>query len=60
MMMMWGALMVLISAIVVNNTVSLGVMRFLIGIVGATFVPCQYWNTLLFTKEVAGSTQAQR
>ena len=57
-MLLWGGVCVMIAAFIVNDTTSLGVMRFLIGVAGASFVPCQYWNTLLFTKEVAGSTQA--
>jgi NNP family nitrate/nitrite transporter-like MFS transporter len=58
MMMAFGGCMVFIAAIAVHDLTSLAIMRFFIGFVGATFVPCQYWNTLLFTKEVAGTAQA--
>jgi NNP family nitrate/nitrite transporter-like MFS transporter len=58
MMMLWGGVMILIAAVAVNDAVSLTIMRFLIGCVGATFVPTQYWNTQLFVKEVAGTAQA--
>ena len=41
MMMIWGGCMVLIAAVAVKDAASLTIMRFLIGIVGATFVPTQ-------------------
>ena len=41
MMMVWGGVMILISAVAVTDAASLTIMRFLIGIVGATFVPTQ-------------------
>ena len=41
MLMIWGGVMILIAAVAVRDAASLTIMRFLIGVVGATFVPCQ-------------------
>ena len=42
----------------VNSATSLIVLRLFIGVVGCTFVPCQYWTTRMFVKEVAGTANA--
>lgn len=42
----------------VNNATSLYVVRFFIGILGATFVPCQVWCTGWFDKNVVGTANA--
>lgn len=42
----------------VQNTLSLAILRFFIGLGGSTFVMCQYWTTRMFTKEVAGTANA--
>ena len=42
----------------VNSANGLIVLRLFIGIAGATFVPCQYWSSRMFTKEVVGTANA--
>jgi len=42
----------------INSTAGLYLVRFFNGIAGGTFVTCQYWTTVMFTKEVAGSANA--
>jgi len=42
----------------VNSANGLIAIRTFIGVVGCTFVPCQYWTTRMFTKEVAGTANA--
>jgi len=34
------------------------IVRFFIGIIGATFVPCQFWTTQMFSNNVVGSANA--
>jgi NNP family nitrate/nitrite transporter-like MFS transporter len=41
-----------------NNAVSLYVLRFFIGILGATFVPCQAWTSVFFDKNCVGAANA--
>merc|ERR1711939_936202 len=42
----------------ISNATGLYIIRFFIGILGATFVPCQAWTTLFFDKNVVGSANA--
>jgi NNP family nitrate/nitrite transporter-like MFS transporter len=42
----------------VNSANGLAIIRLFIGIAGATFVPCQYWTSRMFTKEVVGTANA--
>lgn len=42
----------------VNNATELAIIRFFIGLGGSTFVMCQYWTSMMFTKEVAGTANA--
>ena len=42
----------------VNSATGLAILRLFIGIAGATFVPCQYWASRMFTKEVVGTANA--
>ena len=49
----WGAVMIALST-TVSNATGLILIRLFIGVVGSTFVPCQYWSAMLFTKERAG------
>lgn len=42
----------------VNSAGGLAACRFFIGLGGSTFVMCQYWTTVMFTKEVAGTANA--
>ena len=41
-----------------NSFNSLLIIRLLIGIVGCTFVMCQYWTSRMFTKNVVGTANA--
>jgi len=42
----------------INSATSLIILRLFIGVVGCTFVPCQFWTTRMFVKEVAGTANA--
>lgn len=42
----------------VNSSNGLIVVRLFIGLVGGTFVMCQYWTSRMFTKEVVGTANA--
>merc|ERR1711964_925782 len=42
----------------VNNVPGLIALRFFVGILGGTFVPCQVWSTGFFDKNVVGSSNA--
>jgi len=42
----------------VNSATGLYISRFFIGILGATFVPCQVWCTGFFDKNVVGTANA--
>ncbi|QIX02372.1 hypothetical protein AMS68_007889 [Peltaster fructicola] len=42
----------------VTNAAGLIVLRFFVGILGATFVPCQVWTTAFYDKNVVGSANA--
>ncbi|GBC03702.1 hypothetical protein RclHR1_05270011 [Rhizophagus clarus] len=52
-----GSIPVGLSALVHSPT-GLIVVRFFIGILGATFVPCQFWTTQMFSKNIVGSANA--
>lgn len=39
----------------INSKQGLVIVRACIGIAGATFVPCQYWSSRMFTREVVGT-----
>lgn len=42
----------------VNNVSGLIALRFFVGILGGTFVPCQVWSTGFFDKNVVGTSNA--
>ncbi|KAF9171252.1 hypothetical protein BGX20_007908 [Mortierella sp. AD010] len=42
----------------VSDANGLIAIRFFIGIVGATFVPCQYWASKMFSPEIIGTANA--
>ncbi|KAF2459289.1 major facilitator superfamily domain-containing protein [Lineolata rhizophorae] len=42
----------------VTNATGLIILRFFVGILGATFVPCQVWSTGFFDKNVVGTANA--
>ena len=39
----------------VKNATGLLVLRFFVGVLGATFVPCQVWSTAFFDRNVVGT-----
>lgn len=42
----------------VTDATGLIILRFFIGILGASFVPCQVWSTGFYDKNVVGSANA--
>ncbi|TAQ90485.1 hypothetical protein B7494_g1179 [Chlorociboria aeruginascens] len=42
----------------IHNAAGLYVIRFFIGILGGSFIPCQVWSTGFFDKNVVGSSNA--
>ncbi|KAJ3117580.1 High-affinity nitrate transporter 2.1 [Nowakowskiella sp. JEL0407] len=42
----------------VSSSAGLIIVRAFIGILGASFVPCQYWTTALFSKKIVGTANA--
>jgi len=42
----------------IQNVAGLAIVRSLVGVVGATFVGCQFWCTLMFEKEISGTVNA--
>lgn len=42
----------------VNNVSGLIALRFFVGILGGTFVPCQVWSTGFFDKNIVGTSNA--
>ncbi|GAB5369777.1 hypothetical protein AAMO2058_001435100 [Amorphochlora amoebiformis] len=42
----------------VQNLGGLAVVRALVGVVGATFVGCQFWCSVMFSKDIAGTMNA--
>ncbi|KAJ3191499.1 High-affinity nitrate transporter 2.1 [Irineochytrium annulatum] len=58
-----GALLVLGSiplglSVLSTNATGIVVSRLFIGVIGAVFVPCQYWTTALFSRNVVGTANA--
>ena len=41
-----------------NNVAELYTLRFFIGILGGSFVPCQVWTTLFFDKNIVGTANS--
>lgn len=41
-----------------DDKLTLTAYRFFIGILGATFVPCQFWSTQMFAPKVVGAANA--
>ncbi|CAG8540198.1 3014_t:CDS:1 [Acaulospora colombiana] len=52
-----GAIPTALAGLVRNNT-DLVIVRFFIGILGASFVPCQFWTTQLFNSNAVGVANA--
>merc|ERR1719512_520128 len=43
---------------IINSPLTLTILRLFIGFVGATFVPCQYWTSRMFARNVVGTANA--
>jgi len=43
---------------VIQNALSLALVRLFIGVAGGTFVMCQYWTSRMFTRSVVGTANA--
>lgn len=61
----WTYIIILLSGSIptamaglVTNASGLIALRFFVGILGGTFVPCQVWSTGFFDKNVVGSSNA--
>ncbi|RUP47260.1 major facilitator superfamily domain-containing protein [Jimgerdemannia flammicorona] len=52
-----GAITIGLTGFVSNGT-GLIVIRFFIGILGAAFVPCQFWTTKMFSPNIVGTANA--
>ncbi|KAF9437673.1 High-affinity nitrate transporter 2.1 [Entomortierella beljakovae] len=52
-----GSIPVVLVGFVADGT-GLIISRFFIGIIGATFVPCQHWTSTMFASEVVGAANA--
>ncbi len=52
-----GAIPTALSGLV-KNVAGLIAIRFFVGSLGGTFVPCQVWSTAFFDKNVVGSSNA--
>lgn len=42
----------------INSATDLVIVRLFIGVIGSCFVMCQYWTTVTFTREIAGTANA--
>jgi MFS transporter, NNP family, nitrate/nitrite transporter len=47
-----------VFVLTINDAVSLSLVRFFIGILGGTFVPCQVWITAFFDTSIVGTANA--
>jgi len=57
-LLLWGALVVSLSAAVMNGP-SLIAARFLVSALGSTFVVNQFWNSIMFNRDVVGMAMPQ-
>jgi NNP family nitrate/nitrite transporter-like MFS transporter len=55
---LWFGAIPIICAAFVNSATSLLIVRFFIGLVGCVFVSGQYWTTITFARNVAGTANA--
>ncbi|KAF9972593.1 High-affinity nitrate transporter 2.1 [Actinomortierella ambigua] len=56
-LLLYGAIVIGISGLVTDAN-GLITLRFFIGIIGATFVPCQYWASKMFSYNIVGTANA--
>ncbi|KAL3671108.1 hypothetical protein V7S43_004290 [Phytophthora oleae] len=55
---LWFGAIPIVCAAFVNSAASLLIVRFFIGLVGCVFVSGQYWTTITFARNVAGTANA--
>ncbi|KAG7391767.1 High-affinity nitrate transporter 2.1 [Phytophthora boehmeriae] len=55
---LWFGAIPIVCAAFVNSAVGLLIVRFFIGLVGCVFVSGQYWTTITFARNVAGTANA--
>ncbi|KAG7382999.1 High-affinity nitrate transporter 2.1 [Phytophthora pseudosyringae] len=55
---LWFGAIPVVCAAFVNSATSLLIVRFFIGLVGCVFVSSQYWTTITFARNVAGTANA--
>ncbi|POM61831.1 Major Facilitator Superfamily (MFS), partial [Phytophthora palmivora] len=55
---LWFGAIPIVCAAFVNSATSLLIVRFFIGLVGCVFVSGQYWTTITFARNVAGTANA--
>ncbi|GMF23031.1 unnamed protein product [Phytophthora lilii] len=55
---LWFGAIPIICAAFVNSATSLLIVRFFVGLVGCVFVSSQYWTTITFARNVAGTANA--
>ncbi|EEY55390.1 Major Facilitator Superfamily (MFS) [Phytophthora infestans T30-4] len=55
---LWFGAIPIVCAAFVNSATSLLIVRFFIGLVGCVFVSSQYWTTITFARNVAGTANA--
>lgn len=56
-LLLYGAIVIGLSGLI-SDANGLITLRFFIGIVGATFVPCQYWASQMFSYSIVGTANA--
>merc|ERR1712050_289642 len=56
-LLLWGAVFVGCSALVMNGPMLIAV-RFFVSALGSTFVVNQFWNSIMFNKAVVGTANA--
>jgi NNP family nitrate/nitrite transporter-like MFS transporter len=47
-----------VFALTIKNATGLILVRFFVGILGGSFVPCQVWSTGFFDKNIVGTANA--
>ncbi|CAH0486951.1 unnamed protein product [Peronospora farinosa] len=55
---LWFGAIPIVCAAFVNSSTSLVIVRFFIGLIGCVFVSSQYWTTITFARNVAGTANA--
>ena len=56
-LLLYGSIVIGLSGLI-SDANGLITLRFLIGIVGAAFVPCQYWTSQMFSDSIVGTANA--